>query len=121
MTITPETEAYLAGAGTPIQQALFQRASDEIQAAYTRENPDEPEDMAGMIADELVGASMYVLGDTDLKTLAEQALQAKIAASAAMEQLGGAMIAADLQGLSISEIAEQTSLTRRSVYKRMHR
>lgn len=114
MGITDETRAYLNGQGTPEQQDLFQRAAERIRDIYRVQHPSEGEDAADMTSEQLVGASMLALGDTDLRTLGAAAMDA-------LDRLAGAMVAADIRGLTITEIATQAGVTRPTVYKRLGR
>ena len=43
--ITPDTITYLAGEGTPDQQADFQAGAELIDEVYTSRYPDSPEDL----------------------------------------------------------------------------
>lgn len=121
MTITDETRAYLDGQGTPEQQMLFQQAAERISEIYLEQYPNDPEDEKDMTSKQLVGASMLALGDTDLRTLGAEAARAQQAALDALDRLAGAMVAADIRGLTITEIATQAGVTRPTVYKRLGR
>lgn len=121
MQITDETRAYLNDTGTPEQQMLFQEAAERISEIYREQYPNDPEDEKGMTSEQLVGASMLALGGTDLRTLGAEAAGAQRAALDALDRLAGAMVAADIRGLTITEIATQAGVTRPTVYKRLGR
>ena len=116
--ITPDTIAYLAGEGTPDQQADFQAGADLIGEVYASRYPDAPEDLDAMAADQYVGAAMYALGDTTLKEAGDALQKARRAYMEASDQLAGAMCVARRQGMSISEIAAAANIRRSIVYKR---
>ena len=117
MSITDDTRAYLNGQGTPEQQRLFQRAAERIRDIYREQHPSEGEDAADMTSEQMVGAAMLALGDTDLRTLGAEAARAQRAALDARVRLAGAMVAADIHGLTITEIASLGGVTRPTVYK----
>ena len=121
MGITDETRAYLGDDGTPEQQNLFQSAAERIRDIYRVQHPSEGEDAADMTSEQMVGAAMLALGDTDLRTLGAEAAHAQRAAMDALDRLAGAMVAADIRGLTITEIATQAGVTRPTVYKRLGR
>jgi DNA-directed RNA polymerase specialized sigma24 family protein len=121
MQITDETRTYLDGHGTEEQQGLFQRAAERIREIYREQESDAPEDEAGMTAEQLVGAAQYALGDGALEDLGEEARAAQMRYLAALDRLAGAMVAADLQGVPIVQIAERAHVTRPTVYKRLGR
>ena len=116
--ITPDTIAYLAGAGTPDQQEAFQAGVDLIGEVYASRYPDAPEDLDAMAADQYVGAAMYALGDTTLKEAGEALQQARRAYMAASDHLAGAMCVARGQGMTVSQVADAAGVTRSVVYKR---
>ena len=116
--ITPDTIAYLAGEGTPDQQADFQAGADLINEVYASRYPDAPEDLDAMAADQYVGAAMYALGDTTLKEAGEALQEARRAYMAASDHLAGAMCAAREQGMTVSQVADAAGVTRSIVYKR---
>ena len=116
--ITPDTIAYLAGEGTPDQQAAFQDGADLINEVYATRYPDSPEDLEAMAADQYVGAAMYALGDLTLKAAGDALQQARRAYMEASDQLAGAMCVARRQGMTISEIAAAADVRRSIVYKR---
>ena len=121
MSITDDTSAYLDGHGSEDQQQLFQQAAERIRDIYRADNPDGAEDAADMTREQMVGAAMLALGDTDLRTLGAEAARAQRAAMDALDRLAGAMVAADIRGLTITEIATQAGVTRPTVYKRLGR
>lgn len=121
MEITDETRAYLDGHGTPEQQELFQRAAGRISEIYREEYPDSPEDEASMTADQLVGAAQYALGDAALESLGDEMRGAQVAYLEALDRLQGAIIAADIQGVPIVQIADRAHVARATVYKRLGR
>ena len=116
--ITPDTIAYLAGEGTPDQQADFQAGADLIGEVYASRYPDSPDDLKAMAADQYAGAAMYALGDTTLKEAGEALQKARRAYTEAADQLAGAMCVARGQGMSVSEIARAATVRRAIVYKR---
>lgn len=113
--ITDETIAYLGGFGTEVQQQLFQDASTQIEAVYTAKYPDDLEDMASMIADQLSGAAQYALGDASLESLADTRDHAYRAYLTAQDELRGACVAAIEQGIPKSRVAEVAGVTRRTL------
>lgn len=121
MQISDETRAYLDDTGTEEQQALFQQAAERISEIYRDQYPHDPEDEKDMTSEQVVGASMLALGGADLRTLGAEAARAQRAAMDALDRLAGAMVAADIQGLSVTEIATQAQVTRPTVYKRLGR
>ena len=121
MRITDETRAYLNGQGSDEQQELFQKAAKRIRDIYQEQHPDAAEDEADMTSEQLVGASMVALGNADLRELGSEANRAQRAARDALDRLAGAMVAADIHGLTITEIATQAGVTRPTVYKRLGR
>lgn len=121
MRIADETRAHLDGQGTPEQQDLFQQAATRIRDIYREQHSDAAEDEADMASEQLVGAAQYALGDADLDSLGTEAAAAQRAAMDALDRLAGAMVAADIHGLTITEIATQAGVTRPTVYKRLGR
>ena len=121
MRITDETRAYLNGQGSEKQQELFQKASERIRDIFRADHPGEDEDEADMTSEQLVGAAMVALEDADLRELGADAARAQRAAMDALDRLAGAMVAADIHGLTITEIATQAGVTRPTVYKRLGR
>ena len=115
---TYETENYLAGEGTPDQQADFQAGADLIDEVYASRYPNAPDDREAMAADQYVGAAMYALGDTTLKEAGEALQQARRAYMEASDHLAGVMCVARSQGLTVSEIARAANIRRSVVYKR---
>ena len=127
MEITEETLAYMNGTGTREQQELFQRAADRIDEIYREQNPIDPdsespaEDEQTMVAEQLVGAVEYALGDADLHALGMEVKGAWNRLFTALDRLAGAMVAAEASGLTVTEIARQAGVTRATVYKRLGR
>ena len=127
MEITEETLAYMNGTGTREQQELFQRAADRINEIYREQNPIDPdsespaEDEQTMVAEQLVGAVEYALGDADLHALGMEVEGAWNRLFTALDRLAGAMVAAEASGLTVTEIARQAGVTRATVYKRLGR
>ena len=127
MEITEETLAYMNGTGTREQQELFQRAADRIDEIYREQNPIDPdsespaEDEQTMVAEQLVGAVEYALGDADLHALGMEVEGAWSRLFTALDRLAGAMVAAEASGLTVTEIARQAGVTRATVYKRLGR
>ena len=127
MEITEETLAYMNGSGTREQQELFQRAADRIDEIYREQNPIDPdsespaEDEQTMVAEQLVGAVEYALGDADLHALGMEVEGAWSRLFTALDRLAGAMVAAEASGLTVTEIARQAGVTRATVYKRLGR
>ena len=127
MEITEETLAYMNGTGTREQQELFQRAADRIDEIYREQNPIDPdsespaEDEQTMVAEQLVGAVEYALGDADLHALGMEVEGAWNRLFTALDRLAGAMVAAEASGLTVTEIARQAGVTRATVYKRLGR
>jgi DNA-directed RNA polymerase specialized sigma24 family protein len=74
-----------------------------------------------MTAEQLVGAAQYALGDGALEDLGEEARAAQMRYLDALDRLQGAMVAADIQGMPIAQIAERAHVTRSTVYKRLGR
>ena len=127
MEITEETLAYMNGTGTREQQELFQRAADRIDEIYREQNPIDPdsespaEDEQTMVAEQLVGAVEYALGDADLHALGMEVEGAWNRLFTALDRLAGAMVTAEASGLTVTEIARQAGVTRATVYKRLGR
>ena len=115
---TIETETYLDSHGTEDQQDLFEATVDRIKAVYEARYPDSPEDMDGMIGDQLSGAAQFALGDVTLAEAAEAMQEARRAYMAASDHLAGAMCAAREQGMTVSQVADAAGVTRSIVYKR---
>ena len=115
---TIETETYLDSQGTEDQQDLFEATVDRIKAVYEARYPDSPEDMDGMIGDQLSGAAQFALGDVTLAEAGEALQKARRAYMEASDQLAGAMCVARSQGMSVSEIAAAANIRRSIVYKR---
>lgn len=63
------------------------------------------------------GATMYVLGDETLASLAVEYRRAQAEVDRALARWRGAAIAADRSGVSISEIASTSGVSRPMVYK----
>lgn len=127
MEITEETLAYMNGAGTREQQELFQRAADRIDEIYREQTPIDPDSESPtegeqtMVAEQLVGAVEYALGDADLHALGMEVEGAQNRLLTALDRLAGAMVAAEASGLTVTEIARQAGVTRATVYKRLGR
>lgn len=62
-------------------------------------------------------AGMWILGDTSIRRRLREWEKARQAAQAALDQLKGTMIAADLHGEPIARIAAEVGVTRQTVYK----
>jgi DNA-directed RNA polymerase specialized sigma24 family protein len=61
-------------------------------------------------------AAMWILGDTSIRKQLREWQKARRAEQIALDQLKGAMIAADLHGEPIARIAAEVGITRPTVY-----
>ncbi|QPK81101.1 hypothetical protein G7Y41_08690 [Schaalia sp. ZJ405] len=121
MELSLDTTAYLNGEGTATQQELFQRAADRIVERWQSRYPNdtEPGELEAGIRDELVGAAMYCLGDATIEDLAASEQQARMGLEVSVDRLTGALIAADIDGLSKAELTRKTGLVRTTIYNRL--
>lgn len=117
--ITEDTTAYLGGYGTEDQQQLFQDAADRLKELYLAQHPDGLEDLPDMIASELSGAAQYALGDSTLTSLGAEVKRLERAYLEALDVMGGAMVAASVQGLNEMQIVRMSGLSRATVRKRI--
>lgn len=61
-------------------------------------------------------AAMWILGDTSIRKQLREWQKAQQAAARALDQLKGAMIAAEMHGEPIARIAAEVGVTRSTVY-----
>lgn len=96
-----------------VQLDLFRAATDRIDdVVLGEEKADERE--AAMIA-----ALELICEETTLTQEAEDERRARFRYEKAMCRTQGAMIAADLAGIGVSQIAKETGLSRVTVYRRI--
>lgn len=106
---------------------LFDTPATEVQraellaadAALCETIPDDGEPGTG--SPEFMGAAKIILGDATLADLAATLLAARIAERESMAELQGAIVAAHQRGVSVMELARQSGLTRRTVYRTLSR
>ncbi|MGN8741768.1 helix-turn-helix domain-containing protein [Collinsella sp. LCP21S3_A3] len=111
-----DLDAWLSDTtATPTQRAELLAAD----AALCETIPDDAEPGTG--SPEFMGAAKLVLGDATLADLAATLLAARIAEREAMAELQGAIVAAHQRGVSVMELARQSGLTRRTVYRTLSR
>lgn len=111
-----EVLAWLGDAAedmSTVQLDLFRAATDRIDdVVLGEEKADERE--AAMIA-----ALELICEETTLTQEAEDERRARFRYEKAMCRTQGAMIAADLAGIGVSQIAEETRFSRVTVYRRI--
>ena len=106
-------DEVLAWLGDAVQLDLFRQAVTRIDDALVgEERSDERE--AAMIA-----ALELICEQTTLSQEAEDEHRARFRYEKAMCRTQGAMIAADLAGIGVSQIAEETRFSRVTVYRRI--
>jgi DNA-directed RNA polymerase specialized sigma24 family protein len=110
-------EDYLGDYGTESQHLLFQDAAHRIKDLYDQEYPDHPEDRAGMIQDQLFSASEYALGDTLVGRVGEDLKDARRMLAKAKDRARGIAVAAHLDGVPKTRIAEDLQITRATLDK----
>ena len=112
VAITEHTLTYLGGYGTEEQQQAFQDASNRLEAVYREQHPDDLEDMQSILEAQYLGAADYALGDVSLESMAEMRKEAERDRMIATDTLRGACVVAFEQGMSKSEIARRSGVSR---------
>ena len=105
-----ELDAWLGGAElTAEQRTTLESAIDHLTSRYA----DDEE----AVGQGMGGALMVILGDDTLEGVAAEWARARAAERDAMARLTGAIIAATVQGLPETTIAERAGVNRMTVRK----
>ena len=111
-----EVRAWLG----PISAETDDETVQAIMAAWDRINEvygtdPESDDVEGA-HEASTRAAMWILGDTSIRKQLREWQKARRVEQLALDQLKGAMIAADLHGEPIARIAAEVGITRPTVY-----
>lgn len=130
LTDDPNAAVYVDGGDVPDHLAAYLSVGDidytvqEIERVTTaleavdalHQEQDDEEQADSGAQEQATGATMWALGAETVLSLARQHQQALTQASAALDRLQGAVIAAHACGRSITDIAQDAGVTRQTIY-----